>query len=202
MMSIVTPFYYFCTSLISKTMRTIVLTLFVSVFLFSCSSLKTTSQFDEEQDFAKYKKFSFMGWTSDTRSMTKDDKSIIEQSVKKELEKRGMVFSQFGGDVTISLFIIIDQGTQQSAYMDHYQPYGGYSYNVPWAYFYGYGKPTQRQHTYETGTIIIDMFDETSKKLTWQGIVKGKVNENPEARQYGIPKAIEAVFKDYPVKAQ
>lgn len=183
-------------------MKTLYLTVLISLLFFSCSSLRTSSQYDEERDFSSFKKFSFMGWTSDTRIMSDDDKALIEQSVKNELESRGMEYSKFNGDVVISLFIIIDQGTQQSAYMDHYTPFGGYTYSVPWAWHYGYGKPNYRQHTYETGTLIIDMFDEKSKQLVWQGIVQGKVNEKPEARQYRLPKVISAVFKDYPLDSK
>lgn len=184
-------------------MKKAVLFILSAIILTSCSSsLKTTSQYDETKDFSAYKTFSFMGWTSDVRTMSKEDKTLIEQSVKKELEARGMTYSKFNGDVILSLFLIIDESSHQTAYRNHYMPYSGYSYSVPWAWSYGYEATQYRQHNYRSGTLVIDMFDESTKSLTWQGVIQSKINEKPEARQYSIPRVIAAAFKKYPVKAE
>ncbi len=45
----------------------------------------------------------------------------------------------------------------------------------------------------------MDVFDVNTKKLIWQGVATGTVNEKPEKREKSIPKAVGKLMKKFPI---
>ena len=56
------------------------------------------------------------------------------------------------------------------------------------------------QYTITKGTLIIDVFDHRAKKLLWQGVGIGTVEDDQLQRQKNIPRVVEKIFWKYPVK--
>jgi hypothetical protein len=52
---------------------------------------------------------------------------------------------------------------------------------------------------YVQGTMVIDVFDNESTTLIWQGVGVGTVNSKPEKREKTLPKAVSAIMKDFPI---
>jgi len=50
------------------------------------------------------------------------------------------------------------------------------------------------------GTLLIDVFDQRSKKLIWQGVGIGIVSDDQLQRQKNIPRVVEKIFWKYPVQ--
>jgi hypothetical protein len=44
------------------------------------------------------------------------------------------------------------------------------------------------------------VFDAESKKLIWQGVVSGEIDDNPNSRERNIPRVVKELMKRYPVK--
>ena len=77
---------------------------------------------------------------------------------------------------------------------------------------YGLGRPfgvgavgvgantTFNEYDYQEGTLILDCYDEKSKKLMWQGVYKGVVADKPQKREKTIPKHVKAMMKKYPIQ--
>ncbi len=57
-----------------------------------------------------------------------------------------------------------------------------------------------RSELYTEGTLIIDIFDNKTKKLIWQGIGEGSLNSEEKKREKNTPKVIGDMMKSYPVK--
>jgi hypothetical protein len=176
------------------------------VALASCSSISFTSDKDPDADFSQYKTLSYYGWADESSKVLNDlEKKRIEMAFADEFKKRGISIQETGGDIIVSLYIVVDQKTGVTAYNNHYGgggPYGyhGY-YGAGWGWGMGYGTTSYSQYDYYVGTLICDVFDSKTKKLVWQGVVSGEIDENPRNREQNIPRVVKEIMKRYPVVA-
>ena len=132
-------------------------------------------------------------------------KERIEQSFADEFRKRGVSIVERDGDIVVSLFIVVDQKTGTTAYTNHYGAggpygyYGGFGYGAGWGWGMGYSTTSYSEYDYLVGTLVCDVFDSKSKKLVWQGVVSGEIDENPKNRERNIPRVVKELMKRYPV---
>lgn len=179
------------------------------VILSSCSTLNVTNDWDKEVDFNSFKSFSMYPWDKQNNQAINDyDKNNIINSVISEMQLRGYEYKEKGGELVVSLFVAIQNKTSYQAYTNHYGGWAGYGggwgyYSPGWAYGYGYGpgysstQVTTRE--YEDGTLVIDIFSAADKKLIWQGIGNGEVEQDPGKRDKKLPKSISHIFRRYPI---
>ncbi|WP_020533917.1 DUF4136 domain-containing protein [Flexithrix dorotheae] len=186
-------------------MKNLLLAAVVAILSAGCSSLTVTSDYDKTTDFSKYKTLSYYGWAEESdKILTRFDKERIEKAFGEEFKKRGYTIVEKGGDVIVSLFIVVDEKTSTTAYTNHYGaggPYGYYGYGYgAWGWGGGPSTTTYTESDYKVGTLVCDVFDSQEKKLVWQGVGQGTVNENPERRDKSIPNAVAQIMAKYPVK--
>lgn len=182
----------------------------ILVFLSSCEGVKVTNQWDKELDFNQFKTYSLYPWDTHFDKVVNDyDKQTIQSSVKLEMEKRGYTLVEKNGDLVISTFVVIKDKTSYQQYTTHYGGWAGYGGG--WGYgprmgYYGYGwgpgysSSTVYSTDYKQGTLIIDVFSLSNKKLIWQGIGTGEVTQDMEKRDKRLPTIITSIFKKFPVK--
>jgi len=174
------------------------------IALASCSSISFNSDKDPDADFSQYKTLSYYGWADESSKVINDlEKKRIETAFADEFKKRGITFVEHGGDIIVSLYIVVDQKTGVTAYNNYYGaggPYGyrGY-YGAGWGWGMGYGTTTYSEYDYMVGTLICDVFDFETKKLVWQGVVSGEIDQNPRTREQNIPRVVKEIMKRYPV---
>lgn len=175
-----------------------------ALFVTFLSQAQVTSDFDKEADFSKFKMYNFAGWVDGSdKLMNELDKKRILDAFGAEFDKRDMTHVDEEGDVTITLFIVLDQKTSRSAYTNYT---GGMGYGGRMGYGYGsYGMggsstTTIEEYDYVDGTMIIDIYDNITKKLVWQAIWKSEVNDNPKRRDKTVPKNVKKLMKTYPIK--
>lgn len=205
---------YFCqlpiSSFFNKTfMRTSIFLLLI-IFFTSCEGIKVTNQWDKEVDFSQFKTYSLYPWDTYFDKVVNDyDKQTIQFAVKDEMEKRGYTFVEKDGELVVSTFVVIEDKTSYQAYTNHYGGWAGYGGG--WGYgpgmgYYGYGwgpgysSTTVYSTDYKQGTLIIDVFRLSNKKLIWQGIGSGEVTQDMEKRDKRLPVSISSIFKKFPVR--
>jgi hypothetical protein len=182
--------------------------LFVAVMCTSHLYAQVTSDYDNTVDFTQFKTIKFLGWQDNSDQLINDlDKQRILESFGKEFEMRNLTFVEQGGDLAVTLYLVIDQKTSTTAYTNYT---GGMGYGGRWGYGYGMGygagmgmgsaTTTYSENDYEVGTFVVSVYDGESKKLIWQGISTKTINENPKKRQKSIPKGVAKLMKKYPVK--
>ena len=188
-------------------MRQIFFCLIILGSFSACSSVKFSSDKDGSVDFSKYKTLSYYGWTKESdKILNKFDKDRIEKAFGDEFKKRGFTVVEKNGDVVVSLFIVVDQKTGTTAYTNHYGGggpygyYGGFGYGAGWGWGMGYSSTTYHDYDYYVGTLICDVFDSSTKKLVWQGVVAGELDDNPKSRAKNIPRVVKELMKRYPVQ--
>jgi hypothetical protein len=183
------------------------LAIMISV-LASCSSLKVTADYDKSVDFTTYKTFEYYGWAKESDKVLNNlDKIRIEDAFANEFAKRGMRYVKEGGDLVVTLFIVVDQKTEQQATTTGMSggPYGGYyggyyGYGPGWGWGAGYSTTTVREYNYLVGTLVCDVFDKSQERLIWEGIASKTIDENPSKRERNIPRVVEYMMKKYPVQ--
>ena len=176
------------------------------ILLNACSSLKVYSDVDSSTDFSQYKTFEYYGWAEESdKLLTQLDKERVENAFGAEFKKRNLEFVESGGDLVVTLFIVVEQkktatATTTSMGGGYGGYYGGY-YGVGPGYGWGGGHSTTtiQEYDYEVGTLVCDVFDKKDEKLIWEGIGTGEINENPKNREKNIPKTVQAIMSKFPV---
>ena len=169
-------------------------------FIFSCSNVTFTADYDKEADFTKYKTLSYYGWAKDSDKIINEfDRQRIEGAFATEFMKRGIELKQTGGDIVVSLFIVLDEKSGTTAYTTHVGT-GGWGYGPGWGWGMGYSTTNYQDYQYTVGTMVCDVFDAGTKKLVWQGVVSGNIDDNPNSRERNIPRVVQEMMKKYPVK--
>ncbi|UTW66565.1 DUF4136 domain-containing protein [bacterium SCSIO 12643] len=168
------------------------------------SSITITTDYDREVDFTKYKTFGFLEWNKESKQLVNDiDRKRLEDAVAAELEARGLKRVDGIGDSMIGFHVVVETKTGTTSYTNHYGGMGYYGYG---GFGYGYGYPyggasttTTSTYSYNVGTVIIDQYDSSSKKLVWEGVAQGEVNQDRKNREEYIKKDIQRMFAEYPV---
>ena len=186
--------------------RISILFVFSLLVLGGCNSVKVTSDYDKSVDFSKYKTFEYYGWAKNSdQILNRFDKERLEAAFGKEFAKRGLKYVEEGGDLVVSLFIVVDKKTDYTAYTDYYNM-GGWGYGPGWGWYSGWGGPgmttaTTRysQNDYLEGTLVVNVFDKATKKLIWQSVGSKVIDENPSDPVKNAEKVAAAIMKPFPI---
>lgn len=176
----------------------------------SCLMAQVRSDYDKSVDFSKYKTYSFAGWQKDSEKVLNDlDKQRIYTAFKSEFSARGLELVESGGDMLVTLFVVIDNKTSKSAYTNYQSNFGmgmgagmgvgmGGMYGPSWGWGNGSATTNFVENDYQEGTLVVDALDGESKNLIWQGTLQSVVNDKPEKRDSAIPKKIGKLMKKFP----
>lgn len=188
-------------------MKKIVLFAMVGFLISSCSSIKVVTDYDKSVDFSQYKTLEYYGWAENSdQILSRFDKERIENAFGNEFEKRGFSMAEKGqGDIIVSLYIITEQKVQRSANTTQmggaYGGYGSfYGYGPNYGWGGGHSTTTFSEYEYTVGTLVVSVFDAEKKVLIWEAAGAGTVDEDPNTRDKSIPKAVEKIMSEYPVK--
>jgi len=162
---------------------------------------KVTGDYEKTTDFSTYKTYMFIGWQDDSDKVMNDlDKKRLRESIQSEMAARQFEYVESGGDMAVSLFVVVDQKTSTTAYTNFY---GGAGYGRGRRGHGGWGNgsatTSYSENDYLEGTLVLDMLDEESKDLIWQGVATGTINKNPQKREKKIPKAVTKLMKKFPI---
>jgi hypothetical protein len=156
--------------------------------------------FDPNADFSKYKTYR---WMEHPKSLDIDD--ITKQQLKKGFEPalaaKGLTLKDSAdADLTIVYQLAVNQEKEMTT-MDM----GGYGYGPGWrgGWYGGMGGiATTTTSTINIGTVVLDMYETSSKHLAWRGAASKTIDPKakPEKREKNISKAATKMLKNYPPK--
>jgi len=166
--------------------------------LVSCSSIKTSFDYDKHADFTRYKTYSYARGAR-TLPVAKENNVIVLKAIDRELTSRGFTKVDSAADVVIDL-LVRTQGKLTPK--DPGTPV--------WQYGYGYGFGPGFSSTdidvneFTEGTLFIIMANPKDDHMLWQGRgTKGlKANATAERMEENINKAVTAIFENFPIKAK
>ena len=177
-----------------------------AILLAACASSPTIeSDYDHSIDFSQYKTYAFfnpMGIENPNYSSIYG--SIFRTAISNEMESRGYVVSD-NPDLMINVSGRLQDKTKVTTTSDPYMGGGYYGYRRgaygTWG-GYGYGTQTHVSN-YTEGTINVDMVDRTEKRMVWEGVAVGRVNDKntPDETRANIHAGIKEMFANYPFRA-
>jgi Domain of unknown function (DUF4136) len=174
--------------------------------LLGCDSTKIMFDYDKSTDFTGYQSFKFLPWSPENSKRVNElDRDRLYMAIKAELEARQIMETEKEPNLFVNLLVILEQKTGVNAYSDYYSPYGynrGFGYGYGGYGGYGGSSTTYSEYQYTDGTIVIDIFDASEKKLIWQGSAIGEVRENQKTyeKEADIRNLVRDMFAYYPIK--
>lgn len=189
-----------------KKFITTVLALVAMALLSACASKPAVqSDYDPSIDFSRYKTY---GYFSPMGIENPNYSSLLGQmfrdAIDAQMQARGYVRSD-NPDLLFNVSARLEEKTQVTTMTDPMMYGGYYGYRgglySPWG-GYGYGTTTHVSQ-YTEGTVNVDMVDPRLKRMVWEGVAIGRVNEkkkNPELRQ-NIMDGVAEMFNGYPFRA-
>lgn len=185
--------------------RTLFVLVVAAALLTACSSGPAIkADYDPSVDFSQYRTFNFynpMGIENPNYSSILGQ--MFRDAITRQMEQRGYTLSD-DPDVLMNVSARLEDKTKVTTYND--PMYGGYygyrrGYYDPW-YGYGYGTSTHVSQ-YTEGTVNIDMVDARAKRMVWEGVAVGRVDDdktNEEVRT-AINAGVAEMFASYPFRA-
>ena len=170
-----------------------ILFLFISV-LFSCNTIRVSSDFNKNTDFSKLKTYAFSKNGIDKVKINDIDKKRILRAIDVELYNKGFRKSSIDPDFTINFFTETNQKVNyypSSNYYGSAVPYGGMGHYASSWYLNSF--------KYNEGVLFIDIVDNKKNELIWQGIGKGYIyNDKPEKKSEKINEMVGKILLQFP----
>ena len=177
-----------------------------AILLAACASKPTIeSDYDHTVDFSQFKTYGFfnpMGIEDPNYSSIYG--AIFRDAIGKEMDSRGYTVSD-NPDLMINVSGHLQDKTKVTTTSDPYMGGGYYGYRRghygTWG-GYGYGTTTHVSN-YTEGTVNVDLVDRVQKRMVWEGVAVGRINEKKtsEERREGIYLGIQEMFAGYPFRA-
>jgi Domain of unknown function (DUF4136) len=117
----------------------------------------------------------------------------IKDAVNAQLASKGLTKTEGEqADLYVGYQIAVDKERQWNAY-----GMGG-------GWRFGGGMATATSSTIDIGTLVVDMYDPTTKQLVWTGRATHSIDpsSNEEKNQKRLDKAMEKLLKNYPPKQE
>ena len=162
--------------------------LFLFLFLFSCSSVYVISDHDASIDFKSYKTFAYLKSGIDKAEISDLDKRRILKSIDLELESKGLNKSK-----NPDLLIPFSTNAKEKIYLNTDYLYSNWHYNP---YFFGPMRSFPINQI--EGTLYINLIDSKTKKLIWQGKGKGGLSDYIKNRDEKIGDFVSEILNNFP----
>lgn len=165
-----------------------------------CSSMSVNHDYDRQADFSGYSTYE---WRDGDANVADTDPLAHERfvnAVNGQLRSHG--FSEVSSNPDVVMTYHAEESEEMS--LDTTYMGGGWGYGPGWRWggYYGgiggMGASTTTVRKYNTGTVVLDMWDAKEKRLVWRGIVSDVVSDNPQKNAGKIMKAAQELFKGYP----
>ena len=159
--------------------------------------------FDPGADFSKYKTYR---WAQHPDSKQLDELTLrqLGAAFDAELAKKGL---QKASGETSDLVIVYQFGASQEKQMTSFS--SDFGYGPGWrGGWYGGGMgsttTTATTSTIHIGSVVLDMFDASAKKLVWRGMASKTLDPKakPDKQSKNMAKAAEKMLKNYPPPAK
>lgn len=145
---------------------------------------KITIDYAHDFDFGAVKTFTYLE-TEDTNAGNDLTDSRLQNAIIKELKEGGLEQLDSGGDIYITYHVATQDNTVFNTTHFGYGGYGpGWGGYGRYGYYYGYGggigSSTTTTSTYTDGTLIIDAYEPSEKKMVWRGTGTVTLKSKPE----------------------
>lgn len=164
------------------------LNLVLTVLLLTAATARaaTSTDYDHNADFARYKTYS---WGKvQTANGLWDER--VKSAVDSQMAAKGLTEVPSGGDVVITARDAIHNQQELNTFYDGLgggRRFGG-----------GFGYSTTSVENIKVGTLLVEMFDGSSKSLIWRGSASDTLSNNPDKNINSLDKNVHKMFDHFP----
>ena len=158
---------------------------------------KVTIDYAHDFDFEAAKTFQYV----DTRESNVQGNEImakrVEDMIIKELKEGGATMVEENPDVYITYHFTTQDRTSYTTTNFGYGGYGGGWGGWGYGGMGGMGTSSTQQHNYTDGTLIIDAYDATDKKMVWRASGTVTVKAKPEKQIKQVENILTKIGKKW-----
>lgn len=159
-------------------------------------SVKVNVDYDRAADFSSYKTFTMTDIAA-KGEVSQLNAERIQNAIKANMVSKG--YTEVGADAAdllVNAMTVSKTKTAVSANTDYYG-YGGIY--RPYGYWGG-GSTTFSTYNYTDGSLIIDVVNNKTQKLLWQGVGNSEIDSKPKNPDQFIQHAVKKILNDFPPK--
>ena len=164
----------------------------VALLGFGLLTAAVKTDYDHGADFAHYKTYSWL--RVDAADSLWTDR--IKQAVDQQLSEKNLTRVDAGGDISITA---MGRVRQQQTYETFYNGLGG---GWRWRGFGGLGETSTAVEETPVGSLAVDMFDASTKKLVWRGTATDTLSNKPDKDTKKLDNEVANMFKKFPPKGE
>ena len=148
---------------------------------------KVATDYNKTANFAQYKTYT---WIKEPKTHNPLMRQRIMEEVNRSLQAKGLRMVTGQGDLGVAAHV----ATKHERTLDtFYSGFGG-----GWRWGGGFGTATTVPHTYEVDTLVVDLFDASTKQAVWRGTAEKSVSDNPEKNAKNLTKGVDKMFEHFP----
>jgi hypothetical protein len=164
---------------------------FMMVLLGSAFGQHVQTDFDHQANFSRYKTYSWQEVKASNSLW--DDR--IKDALKAQLAAKGWTQVDNGADVAI---VAIKTTQTEKTLQTFYDGLGG---GWRWRGFGGFGESTTTEQDYKEGTLVVDMYDASTKQLIWRASAEDMLSDKAEKNEKNLDKGVAKMFKSFPPRS-
>lgn len=176
--------------------RTIV-PLLLGAAICTAHAAKPNIQWDEEYDFDAVETFQWQPTDSPLQTSNPFLHERLVSDIQSQLTSAGLTETEQDPDVYVTYHTTTEENVRINS--DSYgYGFGGYGGPGWGAWGYGYNGPvstTTNVSTYDTNTLIVDIWDADRQELVWRASYSKVFSENPDKVEKQLTAAVEAMAK-------
>jgi hypothetical protein len=164
----------------------------VALFTVACgASIKTSTDYDRNVSFSNYHTFYTMkGNSSGNPLMDQRAQSDVESALA---AKGWMKVPEGEGQAAV---VVHATTKTKHTYETLYDGWGGWGWRRG-----GFGGSTTFVNDYKVGTLVVDIFDATTKEAIWHGYASDALSNNATSNANVTAEAVDKMFTTFPPPA-
>ncbi|NTU37818.1 DUF4136 domain-containing protein [Vibrio diabolicus] len=159
----------------------------VMMLVSACTTV--TTDVDKQADFSAYRTFDF---GAQAETPTSIDGRRIEQGLAEQLEDKGLIKVNSGGDLYVHHDIVEESELVSSG--------SSVSFGYGWNSFGVITSSPERYKERKYGKLVVELVDANANQVVWKGVSSRKLSESmsSEKRESLIEEEIAKMFENYP----
>lgn len=195
-------------------MKNYLLSIFALIFISGCSSLSLSTDYDNKIDFSNFKTYRWRQENEHNKASVVYFDHIMDQRIRSTIDAQlqsqnyQLATDAEPVDFLINYSIVIEDRADIRTYNNYNGMYPGYTYRAGYGPYgrgvgFGYssGSDTKITH-YKQGTLIIDMINPETDKLTWRGAADGRLPKGTDRKERDelTQTYVSKILSDFPPK--
>ena len=163
---------------------------FVAMVVISTGAFaqEVTADYNKDTDFSRYKTYR---WIKEPETENPLMRQRVIDDVNDSLRAKGLRLVTSDADLCIAAHAATREQQTLNTFYDGFA--GGWRWRGT-----GLGSATTTVSTYDVGTLVVDIFDASTKEAIWRGTASKTLSSNPQKNTAAVNKAIDKMFKNFP----